>query len=77
MGLAKHATCTSPIRPPLFANQNFAEALFSISLGTTVIPRKMKNNGYAKFGGANKVHYWRCASGKNVTGQSYIQVKIF
>ena len=77
MGLAKYATCTSPIRPPLFAHQNFAEALFSISLGTAVIPRKMKNDGYAKFWGANKLHYGRCASGENVTGQNYIQVKIF
>ena len=37
----------------------------------------MKNEGYAKFGGVNKVHYGRCSSGKNVTGQKYIQGKIF
>ena len=37
----------------------------------------MKNEGYAKFWGANKVHYRKCASGENVTGQNYIQGKIF
>ena len=37
----------------------------------------MKNDGYAKFWGANEVHYERCASGKNVTGQNYIQGEIF
>jgi len=37
--------------------------LFLISLGTAVIPGEMKNKGYAKFWGANKVYYGRCASG--------------
>ena len=39
----------------------------------------MKNKGYAKFWGANKVHYAMGdeARGENVTGQNYIQGKIF
>ena len=51
----------------LFAPQNFAQALFSISLGIAVIPRrnemKKKKKGYAKVWEANKVLYGRCASG--------------
>ena len=43
-------------------------ALFSISLGTAVIPRRNeKQMNYAKFGGSNKVHYGRCAKVWNVT----------
>ena len=33
-------------------------------LGITAIPREIENNGYAKFWGANKVYYGRCANGK-------------
>ena len=35
--------------------------VFSFSLDGC-IPGEMKNKGYAKFWGANKVHYGRCAS---------------
>ena len=36
---------------------------FSFLLGITAVPREIENNAYAKFWGANKVHYGRCASG--------------
>ena len=34
----------------------------------------MKNKGYAKFWGANKVHYGRCASGVSLHNQQQIQI---
>ena len=38
--------------------QNFVQPLSSISLGTTVLPRRnWKKKGYAKFWGVNRVHY--------------------
>ena len=37
---------------------------FSFLLGIIAIPREIENNAYAKFWGANKVHYGGCASGK-------------
>ena len=36
---------------------------FSYLLGITAVPREIENNAYAKFWGANKMHYGRCASG--------------
>ena len=33
---------------------------FQFLLGITVVPREIENNGYAKFGGVNKVHYGLC-----------------
>ena len=57
--------------PPPPPSPNFAQALFSIPIGTAVIPGEMKNKGYAKLEGgggkANKVHYGKCGSG--VMGQ--------
>ena len=32
-------------------------------LGVATVPREIENNAYAKFWGANKVHYGRCSSG--------------
>ena len=32
-------------------------------LSVTAVPREIENNAYAKFWGANKVHYGRCPSG--------------
>ena len=61
--LSLNPSCT------LFAPQNFAQALFSISIGTAVIPRRngkqmlFKNLGGGGGGGTNKVHYGRCVSG--------------
>ena len=36
---------------------------FSFLLGITAVPREIENNAYAKFWGANKVHYGNCGSG--------------
>lgn len=47
----------------MFALQNFAKALSSIFLGTTVIPRRNQKD-YAKFWGADKVYNGRCANGE-------------
>ena len=62
-----HASHNAPCFPPKVMNKN----CLYIRLGTTVIPRKMKSKGYAKFGrgwggggGANKVNYGRCAKGE-------------
>ena len=37
--------------------------VFHFSLGITAVPREIENNAYAKFWGASKVHFGRCASG--------------
>ena len=37
---------------------------FSVLLGVSAVPREIKNNAYAKFWGANKVYYGRCANGE-------------
>ena len=31
-------------------------------MGITVVPRQTEDNAYAKFGGAKRVHYGRCAN---------------
>ena len=36
---------------------------FSFLLGITAVPKEIENNAYAKFWGANKVHYGKCGSG--------------
>ena len=36
---------------------------FSFLLGITAVPRETESNAYAKFWGANKVHYSRYAEG--------------
>ena len=36
---------------------------FPLLLGITAVTREIENNAYAKFGGANKVHYGRWARG--------------
>ena len=51
-------------------------------LGTAVTPGEMKNEGYAKFGGASKVHYGRFASGECFLTTSieiavYCRTKVF
>ena len=40
---------------------------FQFLLGRLYYPGELKNKGYAKFWGANKVHYGRCASGELCT----------
>ena len=52
-----YATCTSPIMH-LFCPQILH--CFQFLLGRLWYPGEIKNKGYAKFWGANKVHYGRC-----------------
>ena len=52
---------------------------FSFLLGITADPKELENNAYAKFWGANKVHYGKCGSGvlrAKVTNQSPAQQAI-
>ena len=62
-----YATCTSPIMHLICPPPKFAKALFQISLGTAVIPRRNEKQRLCKVfllgGGGDKVHYGRCASG--------------
>ena len=44
----------------------------SFLLGITVVPREIENNAYAKFWGANKMHYGRCASGIYMSNYSSV-----
>lgn len=41
------------VHPPKFCITHY----FTFLLGITVIPRSIKDNGYAKFWAVNKVHY--------------------
>ena len=54
---SSYATCTSPtmylICPPKFC----ISIVFNFSWDGCICPGEMKNKGYAKFWGANKVHY--------------------
>ena len=58
-----YATCTSPtmhlICPPKILDKH---ALFTVSLGTAVIPRRNEKQRVMQNRGANKVHCGRCAS---------------
>ena len=51
---------------PLFVPQNFEKELsFDFSQDHALYyPREIKNNGYAKYWWANKVHYGRYANGE-------------
>ena len=56
----------SPSSPPP-KKKTLRNLCFSFLLGITSVPREIEKNAYAKFGGggrggANKVHYGRCAS---------------
>ena len=49
----------APYLPPKFC----ISIVFNFFLGRLYYPGEMKNQGYAKVWGANKVHYGRYASG--------------
>ena len=54
-----HIICT------LFTPHNFAQLLSSMSLGTTVLPRRnWKKKVYVKFGGVNRLHFGLCENGE-------------
>ena len=54
-----YTTHDAPYLPPKILDN----LCVSFLLGITAVPREIENNAYAKFWGANKVHYGRCASG--------------
>ena len=58
-----YATCTSSIMRLICPPKILHNLCFSFLLGITAFPREMENNAYAKFWGANKVHFGRCTSG--------------
>ena len=52
-----------PPSPPPPPPKKMHNLCFLFLLGITAIPREIENKVYAKFWGAHKVHYGRCASG--------------
>ena len=48
---------------PTLPKKKLHNLCFSVLLGITAVPREIENNACAKFWGANKVDYGRCASG--------------
>ena len=53
-----HISHSTPYSPPKILHN----LCFSFLLGITVVPREIENNAYAKFWGANKVHFGGCAT---------------
>ena len=49
--------------PPPKKKKILHNLCFSFLLGITAVQREIENNAYAKFWGANKVHYGKCESG--------------
>ena len=54
---------TPPHNTPYLPPKIFHNLCFPFLLHITAVPREIENNAYAKFWGANKVHYGQCASG--------------
>ena len=57
--------CLLPPPPP--SKEKLHNHCFQFLLGITVIPSKIEDNGYVKFGGSggvNKVHYGLCDNGE-------------
>ena len=61
-----HISHNAPHLPPL----NLHNLCFSFLLGITAVLREIENNAYAKFWGANRVHYEGYASGVYVPTSS-------
>ena len=55
-----HIFHNAPYLPPPPSPQILHNLCFSFLLGITAVPREIGNNVYAKFWGANKVHYGKC-----------------
>ena len=53
-----HISHNTPYLPPKILRK----LCFSFLLGITAAPREIENNAYAKFWGANKVHYGKCGN---------------
>ena len=56
--ISHNATYLSPRPQKILHN-----LCFSFLLGIKAVQREIENNAYAKFWGANKVHYGKCESG--------------
>ena len=73
MGIChSHVSHNAPYLPP--TPQILRNLCFSFLLGITAVPRDIDNtrdNTYAKFWGAKKVHYGRWASGVFIYGMSF------
>ena len=54
-----HISLNAAYLPPKISHN----LCFSFRPGITAVPREIENNAYAKFWGANKVHYGKCGSG--------------
>ena len=59
--ISHNATYLSP-PAPLPPKKILHNLCFSFLLGITAVQREIENNAYAKFWGANKVHYGKCES---------------
>ena len=59
--ISHNATYLFPPPPP--QKKILHNLCFSFLLGITAVQREIENNAYAKFWGANKVHYGKCESG--------------
>ena len=55
-----HISHNTPCLPPTILHNLCSSFL----LGITAIPKEIENNAYAKFWGANKGHFGRCACGE-------------
>ena len=49
---------------PCLSTKILLNLCFSFLLGSTAVPREIEKNACAKFLGANKVHFGKCASGE-------------
>ena len=50
---------------------------FQFLLGITVVPGEIQDNGYAKFGGVNKVHYGLCENGELYFGCQWFMQAVY
>ena len=56
--ISHYAPYLRPLPPPSpLQKKKLHNLCFSFLLGITVVPREIESNAYAKFLGANKVHY--------------------
>ena len=68
-----HISHNAPCLPPKIVHNL---ALFSISLGTSTIPRRNEKQRLYNILGANKVHYGRCARGVHFILRIYLIIFI-
>ena len=61
--ISHNATYLFPPPHPLPKKKILHNLCSSFLLGITAVQREIQNNAYAKFWGANKVHYGKCESG--------------